>query len=113
MKLNDIIQGIVDLNINFNFPINLLDREMDEFSKTLFLALGIEDPLPLQVVCINFCTSDIFQGRCVIQLETGCGKTALCYTTASYYAHIGKKGLIINESEELTFRDFKKAQEVS
>ena len=24
-----------------------------------------------------------------------------------------KKGLIINESEELTFRDFKKAQEVS
>ena len=66
MKLNDIIQGIVDLNINFNFPINLLDREMDEFSKTLFLALGIEDPLPLQVVCINFCNSDIFQGRCVI-----------------------------------------------
>ncbi len=37
MKLNDIIQGIFNVNINFDFQINLLDREIDEFSKTLFL----------------------------------------------------------------------------
>ena len=47
----------------------------------------------------------------MIQLETGSGKTALCFTIASYYARKGLKAIIMNESEELTFRDYKKAEE--
>jgi hypothetical protein len=49
----------------------------------------------------------------VIQLETGCGKTALCFTIACFYVNKGIKALIVNESEELTFRDYKKALETS
>jgi superfamily II DNA or RNA helicase len=59
------------------------------------------------------CTSEDFEGRHVIQLETGCGKTALCFTIACHFAKKGMKALIINESEELTFRDYKKALETS
>jgi superfamily II DNA or RNA helicase len=59
------------------------------------------------------CTSENFDGRHVIKLETGCGKTALCFTIACHYAKKGMKVLIVNESEELTFRDYKKAQETS
>ncbi len=78
-----------------------------------FLALGRDDPLPLQVICYNLCSSMNFEGRYVIQLETGCGKTALCFVIACYYVSRGMKALIVNDSEELTFRDYKKAQEAS
>ncbi len=48
--------------------------------------------------------------RCLVQLETGSGKTALCFTIACYYASRGFKVFIVNESDELTFRDFKKVE---
>ena len=51
------------------------------------------------------------QGRYLFQLETGSGKTALSYTIACHYACNGHRVLIVNESEELTFRDYKKAEE--
>ncbi len=111
MKLSSIIQGIYDINKGFDFSGFKLDSEIYEDQKPYFLAIGIEDPLPLQVICFNFCTSGNFNGRYVIQLETGCGKTALCFTIASHYAKKGLKAIIMNESEELTFRDYKKAEE--
>jgi hypothetical protein len=43
----------------------------------------------------------------MIQLETGSGKTALCFTIGCSFALKAVKTLIINSSEELTFRDFK------
>jgi hypothetical protein len=49
-------------------------------------------------------------GRWLIQLDTGTGKTALCFTIACHYANRGQRVFIINISEELTFRDFKRAQ---
>jgi superfamily II DNA or RNA helicase len=48
-------------------------------------------------------------GRWLIQLETGTGKTALCFAVACKYVDIGFKVLVLNVSEELTFRDYKKA----
>jgi archaellum biogenesis ATPase FlaH len=47
----------------------------------------------------------------LVQLDTGTGKTALCFTIACHYANLGNKVFIINVSEELTFRDFKKASQ--
>jgi hypothetical protein len=61
------------------------------------------------VLCFNFCTSSKFQGKWLIQLDTGTGKTALCFTIACFYASQGLKVFIINISEELTFRDYKKS----
>jgi hypothetical protein len=46
----------------------------------------------------------------MINLETGSGKTALCLTIACHYATTGLKVVIINDSDDLTFRDFKKAE---
>jgi hypothetical protein len=43
-------------------------------------------------------------------LDTGSGKTALCYTLGCTFASQGLKTLIINSSDELTFRDFKQAE---
>jgi superfamily II DNA or RNA helicase len=49
------------------------------------------------------------EGRWLVQLDTGSGKTALCFAVACFYARKGFKVLILNVSEELTFRDYKKA----
>jgi hypothetical protein len=46
----------------------------------------------------------------MIKLETGSGKTALCFTIGCSFASKAIKTLIINSSEELTFRDFKQAE---
>ena len=37
----------------------------------------------------------------------------MCLTIAAAFTNIGRKVLIINESEDLTFRDFKKAEKFS
>ena len=48
-----------------------------------------------------------------MQLETGSGKTALSFVIACNAYTKGLKVLLINVSEELTFRDFKKADACS
>jgi superfamily II DNA or RNA helicase len=110
MKLRPLLKEFRTLNPDFSNDLAGLDSEIDHRAKNYFQAIGIEVPLPLQVLCFNFCTSNQLEGRWLIQLDTGTGKTALCFTIACYYANQGHKVLIINLSEELTFRDFKKAQ---
>ena len=61
----------------------------------------------------NLITDEAFDGKWMIQLDTGSGKTALCFTVAANYASRGYKSIIINNSDELTFRDFKKAQQAA
>jgi superfamily II DNA or RNA helicase len=75
-----------------------------------FKAIGIIQPLPLQILCFNFCKRGGADLRHLIQLETGQGKTALCLTIAAAFTKFGRRVLIINDSEDLTFRDFKKAE---
>ena len=48
-----------------------------------------------------------------MQLETGSGKTALSFVIACNSFFKGLKVLLINVSDELTFRDFKKADSCS
>ena len=48
-----------------------------------------------------------------MQLETGSGKTVLSFVIACNAYTKGLKVLLINFSEELTFRDFKKAHACS
>jgi hypothetical protein len=73
------------------------------------MGMGISRPLPMQIIAYNFCTSPELKGNCLLQLDTGSGKTALCFTVACEYVALGFKVIIINDSMELTFRDFKKA----
>ncbi len=65
------------------------------------------------MVAYNLCTSDSLIGRWLVLLDTGSGKTALCFTIGCSYASKNYKVLIINSSEELTFRDFKLAEKSS
>ena len=44
-----------------------------------------------------------------MKLETGSGKTALSFVIACNAISKGLRVLLINVSDELTFRDFKKA----
>lgn len=111
MKLKPLLKDLKKINPNLECDIYDLERDVDEEAKSYFKAIGIEVPLPLQAMCFNFCTSSIFKGRWLIQLDTGTGKTALCFTVACHYASLGKKVFIIHISEELTFRDYNKARQ--
>ena len=48
-----------------------------------------------------------------MQLQTGTGKTSLCFALACQGVMQGLKVLIVNSSDELTFRDFQKADTAS
>jgi archaellum biogenesis ATPase FlaH len=65
------------------------------------------------VVAFNLCTSEALLGRWLVLLDTGSGKTALCFTIACSFASKNHQVLIINSSDELTFRDFKLAEKSS
>ena len=111
MKLKALLKDLKKINPGLQDDIYDLERDIDEEGRSYFKAIGIEVPLPLQAVCFNFCTSSMFKGRWLVQLDTGTGKTALCFTIACHYASLGNQVFIINVSEELTFRDFKKASQ--
>jgi hypothetical protein len=98
------------MNPELDLTVYNLEREISEVDKEFFSALGIRYPLPLQELCYNFCTATNFSGRWVVQLETGSGKTALCFTVACNYFNKGYRVVIVNNSAELTFRDFMKAE---
>lgn len=53
------------------------------------------------------------ESRHLIQLETGQGKTALCLAIGAFFINDCQKVFIMNQSEDLTFRDFKKAEKCS
>jgi len=110
MKLRALLKVINALNQWHELEKYRLDRDLGPLAKDYFQAVGIEAPLPLQTACYNLCTSDSLDGRWLVQLETGSGKTALCFPVACHYSCNGNKVLVVNESEELTFRDFKKAE---
>ena len=78
-----------------------------------FKAIGIVYPLPLQILCFNFCKNLALDSRHLIQLETGQGKTALCLAIGAFFMNDSQKVFIMNQSEDLTFRDFKKAEKCS
>ena len=63
-----------------------MQNDLQAQSKDFFGAVGIENPLPLQALCYNFCTSSSLSRRFLIQLDTGSGKTALCFTIGCFYA---------------------------
>jgi hypothetical protein len=65
------------------------------------------------VVAFNLCTSETLLGRWLVLLDTGSGKTALCFTIGCSFASKDYQVLIINSSDELTFRDFKLAEKSS
>ena len=46
----------------------------------------------------------------MVHLDTGMGKTAFCLSIAYFFASQGRKVAILNYSEDLCFRDFKKAE---
>jgi superfamily II DNA or RNA helicase len=86
MKLNLLMKEINAANPKLNIEQYSLQNDLEAQSKAYFSAIGIENPLPLQVLCYNFSTSSRLSGRFLIQLDTGSGKTALCFTIGCYYA---------------------------
>ena len=98
------------INPEINLENYYLQNELSDQDLSYFNYLGISSPLSLQQLCYNFCTSPELKGRWLVQLETGSGKTALSFTIASDHAARGYNVLIVNDSAELTFRDFKRAE---
>ena len=110
MKSRTLLKEIYGVNSGYDLAKHRLDRDMDQQAKQYFQAMGIEVPLPLQAICYNFCSSHDLSGRWLLQLDTGSGKTALCFAVACHYAGLGFRVFVVNGSEELTFRDYKKAE---
>ena len=106
-------QDCQTLNPNLEISKMSMLKELSETDTLLFQACGISCPLPLQLMSYNLATDEAFDGKWMIQLDTGSGKTALCFTVAANYASRGFKSITINNSDELTFRDFKKAQQAA
>jgi hypothetical protein len=109
MKIAPLLKELRALNPSLMSELIALDKEIDKDSIGYFKAIGIEVPLPLQILCFNFCTTVAMMSRWLVRLDTGTGKTALCYAIGSAYAYQGFKVIILNGSEELTFRDYEKA----
>ena len=63
MKLKPLLKELRALNPYLNSDLLDLDLEINDEAKNYFQAVGIQAPLPLQVLCFNFCTSSKFQGK--------------------------------------------------
>ena len=66
-----------------------------------------------QSICYQLLTEALPKKRWFIQYQTGQGKTALCLAIGSYFAKASRIVFLVNYSQELTFRDYKKAQAIS
>jgi hypothetical protein len=63
---------------------------------------------------LKYTCPEMDNDRSFFQLDTGQGKTALCYLIALRFVQVkGKSVFIVNKSDDLTFRDFKKAYSLS
>ncbi len=85
MKLAPLFKELRALNPSLSSELFSLDKEIDQESIGFFKGVGIEVPLPLQILCFNFCTKFASMGRWLVQLDTGTGKTALCYAIGCAY----------------------------
>ena len=56
MKLKPLLKELRALNPYLNSDLLDLDLEINDEAKNYFQAVGIQAPLPLQVLCFNFCT---------------------------------------------------------
>jgi superfamily II DNA or RNA helicase len=65
--------------------------------------------LPIQNLAFQLCTNFAADEKNFLQYQTGQGKTALCLAIACYLNQLGRRVFIINDSQELTFRDYKKS----
>ncbi len=66
--------------------------------------------MPAQHILLKFTRPEFKNPRYFFQLDTGQGKTALCYLIAlRIVLEKRKKVFIVNKSNDLTFRDYKKA----
>jgi hypothetical protein len=66
--------------------------------------------LPAQHILLKFTRPEFRNPRYFFQLDTGQGKTALCYLIAlRIVLEKRRKVFIVNKSKDLTFRDYKKA----
>ena len=91
----------------------MIAEELQGQDLDIFKGIGIIRPLPLQTLSFNYCKHQIGKGKFLLALETGQGKTALCLAVGCMAVKNGANVWIINVSPELTFRDFKKAEECS
>jgi len=60
-------------------------------------------------VAFRLCLEGLVQGQHYFRYQTGQGKTALCIGIAVAKARQGSCVVVLNESLDLTFRDYKKA----
>ena len=112
-KLSNIIKEVQRLNPALIGDLGHLDRELDSQSAAYFRALGIASLTPQQTLGYNFFRTARSSSKWVMQLQTGTGKTSLCFALACQGFIQGLKVLIVNSSDELTFRDFQKADTAS
>jgi hypothetical protein len=66
MKIHSLLTEIKAANKKINLVEYNLENELDPLSKTYFASVGIDNPLPLQIICFNFCTSSNLNGRHMI-----------------------------------------------
>ncbi len=70
--------------------------------------------MPAQHILLKFTRPECKNTRYFFQLDTGQGKTALCYLIAlRIVLEKRRKVFIVNKSKDLTFRDYKKAYTVA
>jgi hypothetical protein len=95
------------------FDFSVIAEELQGHDLDIFKGIGIIRPLPLQTLSFNYCKHQIGKSKFLLALETGQGKTALCLAVGCMAAKNGATVCIINASPDLTFRDYKKAEECS
>jgi hypothetical protein len=61
---------------------------------------------------LNYCLQAITVEHIFIRFDVGYGKTSLCFALAVESAQAGSKVFVVNALQDLTFRDFKKANAV-
>jgi Mrp family chromosome partitioning ATPase len=94
-------------NVSIESSANILLKKQPKIVPVKKLSQFIKEYSPLcYIIDQVITTSSIY----TITAKTGSGKTALCFTIACSFATRGLKVMIVNQSEELTFRDFKKAE---
>ena len=65
----------------------------------------------MQILAYNFCKLRLGKEKFLLSLDTGQGKTALCLAVGCLAAEQGFSVYIVNGSSDLTFRDYKKAED--
>ena len=109
VPLNEQISKIFLEALSHNQDVSIEDIQLEDLLSANellpFKKLSISTLLPVQELAYRICAQPNKLSRVAIQYPTGQGKTSVCFAVGIYLARQGKQVIVLNESDELTFRD--------